>query len=78
MRRGIRQWGGYHWGPGKGPEKNLIIVFLKRKSIGDVLRILTWLVGAAVAFGIFGCAMLVKSEIRRAFLVETCESVLWV
>jgi len=32
-----------------------------------VLRILTWLVGAAVASGIFGCAMLVKCEIKRPF-----------
>jgi len=40
-----------------------------------VLRILTWLVGAAVASGIFGCAMLVKSEIK-VLLVVTCKSVL--
>ena len=32
-----------------------------------MLRILTWLVGAAVASGIFGCAMLVKSEIKGPF-----------
>ena len=32
-----------------------------------MVRILTWLVGAAVASGIFGCAMLVKSEIKGPF-----------
>ena len=40
-----------------------------------MLRILTWLVGAAVASGIFGCALLVKSEIK-GHLVVTCKSVL--
>ena len=40
-----------------------------------MLRILTWLVGAAVASGIFCCAMLVKSEIK-VLLVVTCKSVL--
>ena len=63
-RRGIQKWGVKPWGQGKGPKKILKKFIFGKSWKNNVLKILTWWVGAAVEIGIFDCAMLVKSSSR--------------
>ena len=61
------------WGPGKGPKNVLKKIIFENFEKKNVLKILTWGVGAAVEMGIFDCAMLVKTSSSMLLVLRHLE-----